>query len=130
MDERKILATHPAACPDCGSRLILYRCGNIIAYFCEFRLTKGCEGLASAHANGAPMGTAVPKETRQARMLLHELLDPYWKNAREKNKTRQHIYEILGNELGVEPFHIALLDLNQAKEAMKITQTTIRRLFG
>lgn len=107
-------ASHPDLCPDCGARLLLtslpwgpgYQCENIL-----------CKGYASAHAtNGEPMGTAVPKEVRQMRVRLHDLIDPLWADSDNPGAKRNEIYGRLAKQLGFEEFHVSSLDKRQCEE--------------
>lgn len=63
----------------------------------------GCGGYVGSHTgdnnNGQPLGVIPTEELRKARMSVHEIIDPIWKNG---FATRKEVYKKLRDFLGYE----------------------------
>lgn len=90
-----------------------------------------CKARVGCHKNGAvcdgiksngtlPLGTAANAELRNARMAIHNMVDPLWQQAARRGKARKTVYAALTNfgQLHgfVEPqgvYHTGSLSLQQ-----------------
>lgn len=63
-----------------------------------------CDAYVGCHKNTKkPLGTMADKETREARRMAHDALDPIWRSGR---CSRRNVYRILKLHFGKE-IHIA-----------------------
>lgn len=73
-------------------------------YDLNFFECPSCNNFVGTHKNsGKPLGTIASKELKQARIAIHRLLDPIWKNG---TLTRTEVYRRLSEHLGID-FHTA-----------------------
>lgn len=119
---------HPDPCPRCNSKLILRPTRFGPAYLCE-NYGKPCNGSASAHKNGEPLGTAVDKGTKAIRVLVHNMLDPYWKFRPDSAEERTRLYCFMTEQMKMDEFHIGQLDIEQLRIALKIIQREVPKYF-
>lgn len=63
----------------------------------------GCSATVGCHRKTIrPLGHAADKETRRARMLLHDrMLDPLWLSEPDRKSARSHVYKFLTWALGI-----------------------------
>lgn len=76
--------------------------------------------VGSHKEDGTPLGFAANRETRQARMKLHQqLLDPLWigKTRMHRREARQRIYEFLTYVMDVKEAHVGEFTLEQCRQA-------------
>jgi hypothetical protein len=87
-----------------------------------------CGNYVGCHAKGGgttPLGSIPTPELRQARSVIHRLIDPLWRNGRI---TRDKLYASMSEALGY-PFHTA--DIRSAGEAGRVHRvalTIVQRL--
>lgn len=75
-----------------------------------------CGNYVGTHEDSEkPLGCIPTKEIRQKRMLIHDILDPLWK---QKRITRQYLYQKLARKLQVKEYHTA--DIKSVEEANKV----------
>jgi hypothetical protein len=69
-----------------------------------------------------PLGYAANRETRQARMKLHnDMLDPLWAAAPNKRDGRSTVYRFLTYTMGLdEAAHVGDFTLEQCREAWRL----------
>jgi len=86
-----------------------------------------CENFVGCHHKSSdptrPLGCIPTPEVRQARQVVHALLDPLWQSGRF---TRAFLYSELSRRLGYQ-FHIA--DIRSEAEARE-TIETIRKIMA
>lgn len=76
-----------------------------------------CDGKVGAHQDsGEPLGTVGDKDTRQARIDLHDLFDQFWSTPAE----RRYCYSRLALDMGVDEVHIGDLDQEDCERAAAI----------
>lgn len=122
---------HPLPCPEDGGRLLLSLTQAGLGYICENKFRTGCHGNAGANADGTPMGIPGNEEVRTLRNLAHQLFDPIWQNALDKDKTRREMIEFMRQEMHIEgEFHFSNLQEQELHTAIKIIQTTLKRRFS
>lgn len=98
---------------------------SYMCYFC-----KDCDAYVWTHNNTEkPYWTLANKETRNARHLCHELLDPLWKNVWEwdyKSGTRweerKRLYKMIAEKMNIpiEEMHFGMFDIEKCREAYRI----------
>lgn len=70
-------------CKPCKARVGCHKEGNV------------CDGVKS---NGTlPLGTAANAELRNARMAIHNTVDPLWQHNKQRGKARKIVYTVLTN---------------------------------
>ncbi len=84
-----------------------------------------CNATVGCHPGGTnALGFAANKQTRDARMKLHNLrLDPIWKNAESgKKQVRSCVYRYLSHMMGLPPedTHTGMFTIEQCREAWTI----------
>lgn len=93
---------------------------SYMCYYC-----KDCDAYVGCHQNSErPLGTMANAELREWRKKAHSVLDPVWQSRSHGNKSRKHIYRILGEYFDRE-IHIAESDIEQCQEIIK----TVNLLF-
>lgn len=90
----------------------------------HFYICDECTTFIGCHpGTTTPLGMAADRETRRARMLLHQrMLDPLWKNRSDgvsKNRARSDVYRYLAHELKLAPedSHTGLFSLERCRDA-------------
>lgn len=88
-------------CPKCGSRMILretdkyrYPSGRPRKFFSCSRYPQ-CNGILAAHPNGTPASTPADWQTRQLRILAHELAGKIWGQWNDPGCRRTAMYRWL-----------------------------------
>lgn len=79
-----------------------------------------CQAWVGCHKNTfKPLGTLANQELRMARLQAHAVFDQLWKYGA---MTRTSAYKWLANQMAMtrNQCHIALFDLEQCKQAIKI----------
>lgn len=88
-------------------------------------ICRGCDATCGCHPGGnEPLGYPANKETRRARMKLHELrLDPLWKKAGKgrKKHARSAVYAHLSKAMGLPPAdtHTGMFTIEQCRDAWR-----------
>lgn len=80
-----------------------------------------CGGYVGVHNDGTerPLGCIPTPELRKARMKIHAVIDPLWK---EKKIKRKHVYARLTKAIGYQ-YHSA--EIKSVEEADKIYQIAL-----
>jgi hypothetical protein len=78
-----------------------------------------CKNFVGCHENAnknkmRPLGVIANRELKQARIAIHNVIDPIWRNGK---LTRSEIYASLGRELGY-PYHTG--ELRSMEEARRV----------
>lgn len=88
-------------CPKCGSRMILketerytYPSGRPRKFFSCSRYPQ-CDGILAAHPNGTPASTPADWQTRQLRILTHQLAEKIWGGWKDPNVRKKAMYRWL-----------------------------------
>lgn len=73
-----------------------------------------------------PLGVIPSPELRNARIKIHEILDPIWKNG---HMTRGNVYREIANSLGIDEYHTAnIRNIEYARKVYKAI-LEIRRIY-
>ncbi len=95
--------------------------GNIIyphrpdLYNLNFYQCPDCKSYVGTHKDSnKPLGSIVTKEVKNARISIHNLIDPIWKTEKIK---RKKLYKKISNSLGYE-YHTG--NIETIKKARKI----------
>ena len=79
-----------------------------------------CNNFVGTHKNSknnAPLGCICGKELKQAKMKIHDILDPLWEN---KTYKRTELYKIISDKIGWK-YHTAMIKtIEEAREIYKI----------
>ena len=78
-----------------------------------------CRGSVGAHPDGKPLGSIADPETKKARMQVHALIDPIWKNessGRARRRKRASVYRWLARLLNIREYHTGNLTAQQCRE--------------
>lgn len=70
-------------CKPCKARVGCHKAGNV------------CDGVKSDGT--LPLGTAANAELRNARMAIHNEVDPMWQHSKQRGKARKIVYAVLTN---------------------------------
>ena len=87
-----------------------------------------CGAYVGCHPGGnKPLGHAADKETRSARMKLHnQMLDPLWKSAPKdvRHRSRHRVYAYLAEEMGLdrEDTHTGMFCIEDCRRAWRALQ--------
>lgn len=82
-----------------------------------------CDASCGCHPGGVqPLGFPANKETRQARMKLHnQRLDPLWRTVprKQRNRTRGTLYAYMADCMGIprEKTHTGMFTIEQCRKA-------------
>lgn len=84
-------------------------------YQCQF-----CQGYVGVHKGTLkPLGYIVSNKIKKARMKIHDIIDPIWKNKKMK---RKEVYKKISNHIG-KKFHTAeIKTIDEADEILKFLQ--------
>jgi zinc-finger-containing domain len=78
-----------------------------------------CKNIVGCHHRTKdrtrPVGVIATPELRKVRRIIHETLDPLWKN---KHFTRKHIYNYLARKLDISEYHTG--ETRTIEEAMLV----------
>jgi hypothetical protein len=87
---------------------LIWHCGDCLAFV-------GCH-----QGTDVPLGLMANVETRRARYLAHETLDPLWKGKRAIAE-RQDVYAWIASFLGIRPevAHISMLNEEQCNRLIE-----------
>lgn len=78
----------------------------------------GCLNYVGSHRGGRPLGCIPDPELRRARGLIHELLDPLW---RDGPYSRNKLYAAISERLGIREYHTAeLRTIEDARKAYRV----------
>ena len=85
----------------------------------KFWMCNSCKNFVGCHKNAnknklKPLGVIANKELKQARIVIHELIDPIWK---EEKLKRGEVYALISSQLGY-PYHTG--DLRSLDEARRV----------
>lgn len=84
------------------------KCGNFV----------GCHHKTKDRTN--PLGVIATKEIKNARLHIHELLDPLWKSGKI---TRRRLYRMIMDKIGKE-FHVShIKSIDEAREIYKLIKS-------
>ena len=70
-------------CSPCNARVGCHKNGNV------------CDGVKSDGT--LPLGTAANPALRNARMAIHQMVDPIWQQAPHRGRARKTVYAVLTN---------------------------------
>ena len=89
-----------------------------------------CGNSVGTHPTGdinipRPLGSIAYPDLKKARIEIHKLIDPLWKNGPLK---RAEMYRKLSVYLGVQEYHTALID--NLEKADKIKQYIIKEFYS
>ena len=88
-------------------------------------ICRACNATCGCHPGSVvPLGYPADKQTRNARMRLHnERLDPLWKQARkgEKKRARTAVYKLLSERMDLDSkdTHTGMFTIEQCREAWR-----------
>lgn len=86
-------------------------------YSKKFYQCPECKGYVGTHPDGRPLGCIVSKEIKNARIKIHSILDPLWKQGHMK---RGQVYAYIKHRLGYHYHTAELKDIETAREVYKI----------
>jgi ssDNA-binding Zn-finger/Zn-ribbon topoisomerase 1 len=84
-----------------------------------------CDGLIGCHpGTDYPLGIPADANTRKLRVLVHDKLDPLWKQCRNRSTARRREYAWLGEALGLSEAecHVAMFDAEICKRALEVLE--------
>ncbi|RTL36515.1 MAG: hypothetical protein EKK53_22480 [Burkholderiales bacterium] len=101
-------------CPNCGSEPTLSLASNLwpraTGYVFVCPSYPGCDSFVRCHAGTQePLGTLAAPRLRRLRGEAHEAFDPLWNEPGTKFG-RDFAYQVAGQVLGIDDFHIGYLD--------------------
>ncbi len=135
-------AHDPATCLHCESLCRLTTGKEVYPNFLKLHekhiyVCDHCDARVGCHGDTTrPLGYAANKETRNARMKLHNLkLDPLWKKVPrpERKAARSGVYRYLAQALRIEPrdCHTGMFTIERCRDAWRTlngqTPATIRQ---
>jgi hypothetical protein len=85
-----------------------------------------CKNYVGCHDNSKnpfkELGFIAGKEMKKARQHIHAILDPMWKNNKDKTR-RGFLYNLIARELGRKEYHTAKIKtIEEAREVYKIVK--------
>lgn len=88
----------------------------------KFWMCNSCKNFIGCHKNAnknklKPLGVIANKELKQARIMIHNLIDPIW---REEKMKRGEIYAVISKELGYTYHTGELRGIDEARRVWKI----------
>lgn len=88
----------------------------------RFWMCNHCKNFIGCHKNAnknkmKPLGVIANKELKQARIKIHQLIDPIWQNDKMK---RGEVYAIISKELGYTYHTGELRSLDEARKVWSI----------
>lgn len=88
----------------------------------KFWMCNSCKNFVGCHKNAnknkmKPLGVIANKELKQARIKIHQIIDPIWK---EEKMKRGEIYALLSKELGYTYHTGELKSLEEARRVWTI----------
>lgn len=88
----------------------------------KFWMCNSCKNFIGCHKNAnknkmKPLGVIANKELKQARISIHNIIDPIWK---EEKMKRGEVYAILSQELGYTYHTGELRSLDEARKVWRI----------
>jgi zinc-finger-containing domain len=88
----------------------------------KFWMCNSCKNFIGCHKNAnknklKPLGVIANKELKEARIQIHNIIDPIWQGEKMK---RGEIYAIISNELGYTYHTGELRSLEEARMVWKI----------
>lgn len=88
----------------------------------KFWMCNSCKNFIGCHKNAnknklKPLGVIANKELKQARIKIHSVLDPIW---REEKMKRGQVYAVLSKELGYTYHTGELRSIDEARRVWKI----------
>lgn len=79
-----------------------------------------CNNFVGTHLNSkenCPLGHICGKELKNAKIEIHKILDPLWKNKKYK---RKELYSMISNEIGWH-YHTAMIrNIDEARKVYRI----------
>lgn len=90
----------------------------------KFWMCNSCKNYVGCHKNAnknklKPLGVIANKDLRKIRMMIHEIIDPIW---REEKMKRGEVYAIISNELGYKYHTGELNSIDEADRVLRIAQ--------
>lgn len=88
----------------------------------KFWQCRSCKNFIGCHKNARknklkPLGVIANQELKGARIKIHELIDPIWRNEKMK---RGEVYAVISNELGYTYHTGELRSIEEARRVWKI----------
>jgi zinc-finger-containing domain len=85
-------------------------------------LCRPCDAYVGCHQNTKqPLGTMANKELREARQLVHNHIDKYWK---KEGWDRKDVYSAMSFALG-KTYHTGEADLSTCKKILSFNMTAL-----
>lgn len=85
----------------------------------NFYICDGCGGYVGCHKGTLnPLGTPADAELRRARNLIHQLIDPIWKDRKKgKGKARAGLYQYIALKLNIsgDDCHVGMFDIDRCR---------------
>lgn len=111
-------------CPECGAAMRLRDSRYGMFYGC----TKypQCDGTHGAHPDGSPLGTPASKDTKRARVALHDEFGRLWKGG---SMSRREAYAWLRGVtlLSSDDAHIGKFDKDQCEWVITLVRIELGR---
>lgn len=90
--------------------------------FDKFWMCNHCKNFVGCHKRAnknkmKPLGVIANKELKQARIMIHNLIDPIW---RQEKMKRGEVYAVISSELGYTYHTGELRSLEEARRVWKI----------
>lgn len=83
-----------------------------------------CGARCGCHKDSdAPLGRPADQPTRDARMTLHQVLDPIWRrHVKDRKGARDAVYAFLSRKMGLPPAetHVGLWSIDQCRRALAL----------
>ena len=78
-----------------------------------------CKNYVGCHKGTViPLGVIPTEEMKKARMIIHSLIDPLWKNGKIK---RGKLYKIMAKRLGIKEYHTGWTEnIEQCRDVYKV----------
>jgi hypothetical protein len=90
---------------------------SYMVYYC-----KPCDAYVGCHNNTKePLGTMANRETREARMRVHHLIDRFWKTG---GYSRGFIYKVISYHTGKQ-FHTGDCDIAECEKILALPLETL-----
>ena len=118
-------------CVTCGANIVAYLTTGLEIYPHRPDLSSKyfyrcpiCKNYVGCHlGTRSPLGCIPNKKLKEARIKVHNFIDPLWKSGK---MSRKEIYKILSKHFGYEYHNGNTKSISECEEAIKVIKDNIR----
>lgn len=103
------MQTRQIFCCQCNTRVNAVKVTGFVIYHHRqdlwekvFYQCPHCKAYVGTHSDGSPLGVIPSKELREARVRVHNVIDPLWKSGKIK---RGKLYGMIARHFGLKAYH-------------------------